>query len=99
MSVGKSSIRRAAGKKPEEKVMPVEKEVKGAAPELANSCVCAAPKAEKKPAAKATKNAKAAPARTTKSVKSAPKATPVAEAPQKEDGKVALTQEMPYYLL
>jgi hypothetical protein len=113
MSVGKNSIKRAAGKTAAApKVAPAPKaeekdEIVGAAPELANSCSTPAPKAAKKaPAKKAP--AKKAPAKKTPAAApsanlrpetaAAVEATVSAPVAEKTD-KVQVTEELPYYLL
>ena len=111
MSVGKNSIKRAAGKTAAPKAAPAPKteekdEVKGAAPELANSCSTPASKTAKKVPAKKTP-AKKAPAKKpvektsenlrpeTAAAVEAVVSAPVAE----KTGKVQVTEELPYYLL
>lgn len=102
MSVGKNSIKRAVGSKsaPAQIVPTAEDEVKGAAPELANSCVAPAKKpAAKKPAAKpaAKKPAAKKPAAKPAVKAEAPVAAPVAA--KEAEGAVSVTQELPYWLL
>lgn len=111
MSVGKNSIKRAAGKTataPKAAPKTEEKdEVKGAAPELANSCSTPAPKAEKKaPAKKAS--AKKTPAKKAPVEKPSENLRPetaaaveatVSAPAEEKTGKVQVTEELPYYLL
>ena len=103
MSVGKNSIKRAVGSKsaPAQIVPTAEDEVKGAAPELANSCVAPAKKpAAKKPAAKkpaAKKPAAKKPAAKPAVKAEAPVAAPVVA--KEAEGAVSVTQELPYWLL
>ena len=96
MSVGKNSIKRAAGKTataPKAAPKTEEKdEVKGAAPELANSCSTPAPKAEKKaPVEKPSENLRPETAAAVEATVSAPA--------EEKTGKVQVTEELPYYLL
>ena len=96
MSVGKNSIKRAAGKSTpkaeEKKTVALADECPKAAPELANSCSTPAKKTAKKPCAR----------------KSSPKKTeekPLAKVPAVEektpDAKTSfsVTEQLPYYLL
>mgnify|MGYP004688865131 CR=1 FL=1 len=104
MSVGKSSIRRAAGKTA---AQINEAEVKGAAPELACACVAVAPEKTDKPAAKPTGKKPAAkkpvPAKAAENPvpvqESAPAPAAAGFAPTGTTEKVAVTEQMPYYLL
>ena len=113
MSVGKNSIKRAAGKTATApKVAPAPKteekdEIVGAAPELANSCSTPAPKAAKKAPAKkaptkktpAKKTPAAAPSANLRpETAAAVEATVSAPVAEKTD-KVQVTEELPYYLL
>ena len=106
MSVGKNSIKRAAGKTataPKAAPKTEEKdEVKGSAPELANSCSTPAPKAEKKAPAKKTPAKKAPVEKPSENLRpetaAAVEATVSAPAEEKT-GKVQVTEELPYYLL
>jgi hypothetical protein len=113
MSVGKNSIKRAAGKTAAApKTAPAPKteekdEIVGAAPELANSCSTPAPKAAKKAPAKkapakktpAKKTPVAAPSANLRpETAAAVEATVSAPVAEKTD-KVQVTEELPYYLL
>ena len=94
MSVGKNSIKRAAGKTAvkteEKKLSAVKDECPKAAPELANSCSTPAKATKKAPAKKA-------------SAKKAPAKAPAKEiaAPVAEEKKtaVSVTEALPYWLL
>ena len=105
MSVGKNSIKRAAGKAataPKTKEIKEKDEVAGAAPELANSCSTPAKAVKKAPAKKA-------PAKTEKKATSKkaekpsanlrPETAAAVEATVTAPVKVQVTEELPYYLL
>ena len=100
MSVGKASIRRAAGaeSKPVEVAPVAEKKTETAVPEKAPVKKTVAKPAAKAPAKKpVAKTATKAPAKAP--VKKAP-AAPVKKAESKAGfGAVSLTEELPYYLL
>ena len=88
MSVGKNSIKRAAGKAataPKTKEIKEKDEVAGAAPELANSCSTPA-KAPVKKAEKPSANLR-------------PETAAAVEATVAAPVKVQVTEELPYYLL
>lgn len=113
MSVGKNSIKRAAGKTATApKVAPAPKaeekdEIVGAAPELANSCSTPAPKAAKKAPAKkapakktpAKKTPAAAPSANLRPETAAAVEATVSAPAEEKTGKVQVTEELPYYLL
>ena len=106
MSVGKNSIKRAAGKAataPKTKEIKEKDEVAGAAPELANSCSTPAKAVKKAPAKKAPAKKTPAKAPVKKAEKPSanlrPETAAAVEATVAAPVKVQVTEELPYYLL